>query len=291
MFGFKKNKKKSDLDELLNSLRKNEITITTQKADKNAAAQRSKFGGRPAVPTGFEWPRFEAENYDGESEGRPLSFLCQINLADVRACDRDVLLPEKGLLLFFYEQETMRWGFDPEDNGCSRVYYFQDVNDLVPCDLPDDMKDEYKVKEYDLTFSPADSYPSYEELECHSDADLDWDKYDSAAEKRGYDIDTERHKLLGYANLIQGEMLTECERATRGIYCGDSESYNSTPDDVKADIDKKSADWVLLFQMASIEDDDFELMFGDLGNLYFYIKKNDLIKRDFDKTWLVLQCG
>jgi len=47
----------------------------------------------------------------------------------------------------------------------------------------------------------------------------------------------------------------------------------------------------LLFQMASIQEDDYELMFGDLGNLYFYIRKQDLKERNFDKVWLVLQCG
>lgn len=291
MFGFKKNKKKTDLNSLLDSLRKNEITITAHRSDKNAAATASKFGGRPATPAGFEWPRFESENFDCESANRPLSFLCQVNLADVRAYDKDGLLPEKGLLLFFYEQESMRWGFDPEDVGCSRVYYFEDLSTLAPTDFPDDMKDEYKVREYDLTFSSADSYPSYGELECHTDADLDWEEYDDALEKRSYDSDAERHKLLGYANLIQGEMLTECERTTRGLYCGNPESYNNTSDNVKKDVNERAAVWMLLFQMASIEDDDFELMFGDLGNLYFYITKDNLVKRNFDKAWLVLQCG
>ena len=61
--------------------------------------------------------------------------------------------------------------------------------------------------------------------------------------------------------------------------------------DVKEDIDEAATDWFLLFQMASIQEDDYELMFGDLGNLYFYIRKQDLMERSFDKVWLVLQCG
>ena len=32
-------------------------------------------------------------------------------------------------------------------------------------------------------------------------------------------------------------------------------------------------------------------MLGDVGNLYFYIRKQDLAERNFDKVWLVLQCG
>jgi uncharacterized protein YwqG len=153
------------------------------------------------------------------------------------------------------------------------------------------MKDEYKVKEYDLSFAAKDSYPSFEELVCHIDTDVNWDCYDRAVYGKGYEMECERHKILGYADLVQGEMLTECERITRGLYCGDHKSYVDTPEDVKEDISGAATDWVLLFQMASIQEDDYELMFGDLGNLYFYIRKQDLKERNFDKVWLVLQCG
>ena len=292
MFGFKKKEAKEvqDIDKVLESLVKNEISITTRPS-QNGSPTRSKFGGRPAVPAGFEWPRFECENYDGETANRPLSFFCQIDLAEIRDYDKDNLLPERGLMLFFYEQNTMCWGFDPKDRGCARVYYFEDTSALTPADFPDGLDDEYKVKEYDLSFESKDSYPSFEELECHSDADPDWDDYDEAAENLGYDIECERHKLLGYANLIQGEMLTECERTARNIYCGDAETYQKLSEDEKNDIRRAAADWILLFQFASIQEDDYELMFGDVGNLYFYIRKQDLTERNFDKVWLVLQCG
>ena len=294
MFGFKKKakeKKKPDLAQILDILRKNEIAVTTRKAKNGGSVYRSKFGGNPATPAGFEWPRFDAENYDGETANRPLSFLCQMNLEEICAYDKDDMLPKKGLLLFFYEQESMRWGFDPEDAGCSRVYYFEDVSRLTAADFPDDLSEEYRVREFDLSFKSQASYPSFEELECHSDVDCDWDDYDEAVEDKGYELDSERHKLLGYADLVQGEMLTECERTTRGLYCGDAESYQNTSEDVKEDVRKTATGWVLLFQMASIQEDDYELMFGDLGNLYFYIRKQDLMERSFDKVWLVLQCG
>ena len=294
MFGFKKKEeteKTPGLDKVLKSLCRNEITVKRRRSGKGAAVRGSKFGGRPSVPAGFEWPRFEAENYDGETANRPLSFLCQINLEEIRAYDKDGLLPKKGMLLFFYELESMCWGFDPKDEGCSRVYYFKDASELEEADFPDDMEDEYKVMEYALSFSARDSYPSFEELECYSDIDCDWEEYDEAVEDRGYETEDEPHKLLGYADIVQGEILTECERTTRGLYCGNAESYRNTPEDVEEDINKAAKDWMLLFQMASIEDDGYELMFGDLGNIYFYIRRKDLEKRDFDKVWLALQCG
>ncbi len=294
MFGFNKKAKAataSDLNGVLQGLVRNEISITIQKSQSGKAVTGSRFGGKPALPVGFEWPRFEAENYEGETANRPLSFLCQINLAEIVAFDKDVLLPKKGLLLFFYEQESSKWGFDTEDSGCSRVFYFEDTENVELMDFPDDLKDEYRVKEFDILFSSNDSYPSYEELCRHSDIKCDWDEYDEKLEKIGYVLDSERHKLLGYANLIQDEMLTECERISRGLYCGDAKSYRNTPEDVKADISKAASEWILLFQMASIQEDDFELMFGDVGNLYFYIRKDDLKAKRFDKAWLVSQCG
>jgi len=294
MFGFKKKEKAADcvtLGKVLDTLRKNEIFITTHPSNPDGSICRSKFGGSPAVPADFEWPRFEAENYDGETANRPLSFLCQINLDEIRAFDKENLLPDTGLLLFFYEQESMRWGFDPDDEGCSRVYYFADTSKLAEAELPVDLKEEYRVREYELSFATGDSYPSFEELRIHSDVDCDWDSYDEELENMGCEIECERHKLLGYADLIQGEMLTECERTTRGLYCGDAESYQKTSEEMNADIHRAAADWILLFQMASIQDDDYELMFGDLGNLYFCIRKQDLMERNFHKVWLVVQCG
>ncbi|MBQ9743874.1 MAG: DUF1963 domain-containing protein [Clostridia bacterium] len=281
MFGFNK------LDKVLRALRRNEITVTAKKSEDNGVIYRSKFGGMPALPVDFEWPRFESKNLEGESASRPLSFLCQINLAEIHPYDRENLLPETGLLLFFYEQDSQRWGFGPEDEGCSRVYYFENVDKLKLTDIPEDLNEEYRVKEYSLSFSANDSYPSYEELEIHSDIDCDWDDYDEAVMKKGYDIEYERHKLLGYADLIQGEMLTECERISRGLYCGDAESYRNTSQDIK----KSASEWILLFQMMSIQDGDFELMLGDCGNIYFYIRKEELKQRNFNKVWLVLQCG
>ncbi len=281
----------TNLDAVLDALRKNGITLTARKARKNGDLKRSKIGGRPVVPADFVWPRFESENYDGETANRPLSFLCQINLEEVSAYDRENLLPKTGMLLFFYEQESEKWGFDPDDNGCARVYYFEHVSELDAADFPEDLQAQYRVKEYDLSFAALDSYPSYEELELYSDVDCDWDEYDEAVETKGCEILSDRNKLLGYADLIQGEMLTECERTARGLYCGDPESYKQTSAETKADIRKKATDWILLFQMCYIQEDDFEMLFGDCGNLYFYIRKQDLQERNFDHIWLVLQCG
>lgn len=43
--------------------------------------------------------------------------------------------------------------------------------------------------------------------------------------------------------------------------------------------------------MGTIETENSVIMFGDCGHIYFWIRKQDLKERNFDKVWLILQCG
>ena len=38
-------------------------------------------------------------------------------------------------------------------------------------------------------------------------------------------------------------------------------------------------------------DDDIEVMWGDMGILYFWVRESDARKRDFSAAWVVLQCS
>lgn len=64
----------------------------TRAAPSTIALGQSRFGGTPDLPHDVEWPT---------REGRPLTFLAQIDLTQVRASD----LPAAGWLLFFYDAE------------------------------------------------------------------------------------------------------------------------------------------------------------------------------------------
>ena len=291
---FDKFKKKTpaipkNLCEVIKPLEKNEIIMKTMENKKVESPDDCKLGGKPYLPADFEWPTFKSAD-DGIT--RPLSFFCQINLAQVKPYDKDNVLPGRGMLYFFYECASSAWGFDPADNGAARVFYFENTDGFVPLDLPDALEEEYTIPEIAVEFELQKSYPSFEEFENYSDLDCDWDDYDDELEKLGVDADrdAENHKLLGYADTIQGEMLTECERVSRGLYCGGAESYENTPDEVKADIEKHAGDWTLLLQLSTVTKGDFEWMFGDCGMLYFYIRKDDLAARKFDKIHFSLQC-
>lgn len=287
-----KKKEKKQLIERLLAAAKDEIRITYNKSDDELSALDSRIGGKPAVPQGFVWPCYSGLAY-GESErkSRPLSFMAQINLKDIAELDKDNLLPKSGILSFFYELETMTWGFEPKDKGSARVFYFPDESCLSIADYPDGFEDDAKLPEFSLEFEQHISIPDYDDYEDGSDYDLD-DYYD-CRDECGYEQDEwgDYTKLFGYPDIIQNSMEEECEAVTRGFSLGNSEDYAKIPEDVKADISAKSSEWVMLFQMGTISDDDFELMFGDCGHIYFWIKKSDLQNRNFDDVWLILQCS
>ena len=80
-----------------------------------------RFGGAPDVPEGFDWPWFVTDTYvDDEVKPRSLSFLCQFNCAALAELDGEGLLPREGVLSFFYELGSQRWGYDPKDAGCAQ---------------------------------------------------------------------------------------------------------------------------------------------------------------------------
>ena len=249
----------------------------------------SKIGGNPCLPADFAWPTFKSHE---DNEFRPLSFFCQLNLSELAAFDTENLLPEKGMLSFFYECESFCCGFDPEDKGAARIFYFEDLKTLVPTDVPSELEEEYIIPEIGVKFKTVNTYPSFTEFEIHTDMECEWDTYEKVLEDIGENTDDNMdcHKILGYADVIQDEMLTECERIKRGLYCGDHESYESTPDDVAADIKNEAKEWIMLLQLSTIEKNDFEWMFGDCGMLYYYIRKEDLIEKNFDNMWFSVQC-
>lgn len=276
-----------DFQELFNHIKKTAIITHYLPAEKEIPDGKSKFGGQPYLPEDFAWPYYEGTDFNNVCQKRPLSFLAQINLEETAGYDKDHQLPHKGMLYFFYDLHTMKWGFDQNDKGCAKVIYIENPCDLHTAGFPGDLEEDYRLPEFALSFSNQTDLPDYEEIAEYA-AGLDWNSYDKEKALYGYDKPDERiSKLLGYADLIQGSMLLECEQATNGIYCG---AIPSVTEKQREELLHSSKEWTLLFQMPTVETDDFELMFGDCGSIYFYIRKQDLQAGNFDNVWLILQC-
>lgn len=256
-------------------LLRNEIRIITSKSDtENKELGFSKIGGQPDLPKGVDWFK--------ENNSKPLSFIAQINLKEIKSFDNDDLLPDNGILYFFYSAEQEAWGFDPNDSDKFMVYYTPETENIDRREFPSDLPKNSRFNECKLVFKTTVSLPSWDnefvrktlsEKEIHQYLNLPQD----------YAI----NKILGYANNIQNEMGLECQLVTNGLYCGDLSGY----DDPKVkELEKGANDWILLFQIDS-EDEKTGMMWGDVGRLYFWIKKEVLKSKDFNKAWMILQCS
>lgn len=251
----------------------------------------TKFGGRPDVPEGFVWERFEGENCEGEVKNRPLTFFAQFDLEEISKYDTEGLLPKTGVLSFFYEYDSQPWGYDPKDKGCARVYLFPEKSALHRAEFPEEFEEDFRLPEFKISMECEKSYPDYEELLIQRDPRTSpYEDFEEAAEKLGIEEPDERSKLLGWADTIQGSMPRECELVSRGYYLG-SGWDDIKPQDRQEAEQWGSRDWLLLLQLDSVFDtDDFELTFGDGGRIYFYIRREDLAAGNFDNVWLILQC-
>jgi len=263
----------------------NSIVIHPQfNSDQKIPIGSSKIGGKPDLPPDFEWFHYQRDSlFTGVVANRPLSFLAQINLEEVEEFDLDNKLPNTGILYFFYEMESGRWGFDPIDKGCARVYYYKgNLDQLVRTDFPAGLNDEYIFPEISLSFSTKINIPPYEEQDlCH-----DYRIYNKIQERNGLTEEVYSSKLLGYADIIQNDMTIECELVTNGIYCGDATDKSEK----RKELEAHKSQWKLLFQLESLYDKKIDLSFGDAGRVYYYIKEDDLLNRNFDDVWFILQC-
>ncbi len=289
------------IKDILSKVAKQEIRLNYTKSESPLPVRSSKIGGMPDLPADFVWPEYAGIDYrDDTVKSRPLSFLAQINLKDVAAYDSEGLLPKTGLLSFFYEVISMTWGFKPGDQGSAKVCYFPEGTELVSTHLPEALEEDGILPECTLAFEAHISLPSYEsfaELDITKKLDDDtwdeWEVYDACCEELGYEPDDtgDCTKLLGYPDVIQNPMEYECETVTRGYSTGSPEDSKKITKDEKEDIREKAKEWMLLFQMGTVSTEGYELMFGDCGYIYFWIRKEDLLARRFDRIWLILQCS
>ena len=103
-----------NMKEKLESLGRNSIQLKIARKETYKLGA-TRFGGKPDVPPDFVWPTYEGESYDHVVKDRPLTFLAQFNCAELAQFDKEHLLPDHGLLSFFYETDTQCWGYDPKD--------------------------------------------------------------------------------------------------------------------------------------------------------------------------------
>jgi uncharacterized protein YwqG len=251
------------------------VRLSTNRARlESLSLGQSRLGGAPDVPEDLAWPHWN---------GEPQSFIGQFNLGDVPSIP-GLPLPSDGALLFFYTARQDTWGFDPKDRGSFGVTYVSSGRPLRRPNQVPDVPNEGRFQCCSVTFHEDLSLPPWESqpIERLGLNDAEQDAYFELLEESvGL-----AHQLGGYPDQVQGDMTAELELVTNGLYTGDASGW---ADPRAKDLKEGRDTWQLLFQAAS--DEEAGMMWGDVGYVYYWIKRDALDARAFDQAWMILQCS
>ncbi|RBL89779.1 YwqG family protein [Chitinophaga flava] len=231
----------------------------------------SRIGGTPDLPESIAWPTDNKGNY--------LSFIAQLRLQEIKPFDTYNVLPDAGYLFFFYDADQSMGGYSPDERHLFSVIYFEGAEeDLRFPDFPESLSAQYAPCA--LSFETQVSMPYKWGKEFSFLSSEERDTYGEQIWK-----EAETNKTLGHADILQGEMETLCQIVTNKEFTGDFNKFNGPEyDELRAG----AKDWQLLLQVDSNEG-NANMMWADLGRLYFWIKKQDLKEKNFDNCWCVLQ--
>ncbi len=262
--------------EQLKALVRPAVAFDTVRIEGAPQIGASRLGGLPDLPDGAEWPRWKKG---------PLSFIAQIRLSEVAPHDSERLLPDSGMLYFFYDASAQPWGFEPPDAEASRAVFVGDeararCTAAMPADL-DARTGAFSP--CSVTWKTIGTLPSLESMHLLGPLELSADEeevYLDLREAVGVCSEAEQSWMLGYADNIQGDMYVEAER-----YCPDP---GNQADPRSRALSAGASEWQLLLQVMS--DPNANMMWGDAGMIYFWVLRSDLAARDFTRTWSILQC-
>lgn len=240
-------------------------TCTEIKTEQGKALklENSKFGGLPFYPAEKEVPK--------DNNGKPLRFLAQLNFSEIPNL---APFPKKGLLQFFIAEDDDMYGMD-FDNPISQkgwsVFFFDNLDFTPRKDFAEIYNQEWEyspllVEPLALTFSLKKDYPIYPSIEYYRDIRPLFDQVEKG----------------DYADLLE-DIYFEKQPA-KGHKIGGSPYY--TQNEIR-ELRDQFLDYQLLFQ---IDSDDNKIMWGDVGVANFFVKKEDLEKRDFSKVLYNWDC-
>ena len=243
----------------------------------------SRLGGLPDLPSGSIWPRWR---------DKALSFVAQVNMADIKNLDVDNIFPDMGLLSFFYNQYQWLEGEPFGQDMWQVIFTSLDSTSLEPLPAPPNFGENRLYPSCRLTFQveitlpPFESYYGFKHLGYTYQHGIDTKLkllYDRIWDLMMQDQDHCRSRLLGHPDQIQGDIFLEA-------YSGSlSKTLDLVSTSIYDDTNTAITEWVLLFQLDS--EDQAKMMWGDVGRLYYCIRKEDLRSLAFDKVICTMQCS
>lgn len=236
------------------------LDVTTKRVKANMIpVGGSKIGGTPDLSAGSTWPL---------NKKSPMAFLGQWNLEELAVSPAATLLSRTGLLSFFVDlQPYIDDLYDSPPPG--RVIYTPDTSDLKPLKFPTELPKECRLKPCTVAITERLSIPGIDTKAVRA-AGL---KKEAALEEYGEFVSEQfvtvmnsgqpvyhPHQILGHHHAIQEDPL----------------NY-------------KKGDWVLLTQFGY--DPNPDLLVGDGGVFYFFVRADHLANAQFDEVYMELQMG
>lgn len=226
--------------------------------------ENSKFGGTPYWPEKTPYP---------EILNTPAKLLAQINFSELTK--QGITLPDfpkNGILQFFCPYEDDMLGLTFEDynpDGYSHLVIYHEDIDKIPSDSEFLVKissnNEYMPfeKELSLSFELKEEYLSLnDDYQVQKFYNFPIPITDEESDDFFENFNNAGSKLGGYAYFTQD----------------DPRTYQK--------IFKPEDDWILLLQM----DTDDNLMWGDSGVANWFIKRQDLINKNFKNVFYTWDC-
>ncbi len=254
-----------------------QIAATSQSLDTMPLGA-SRFGGLPDLPAGASWPE-------------DLTFVGQLNLADLPSFGAETPLPSQGWLYFF----CCTWDYPEEPEDWSVLYFSGAASNLRRTDPPGSAARLAWLNPCQLSYqmvmmlpTSAGFLPGRVPLAL-SALDLTADEIEryKMLQRRllGEKLQPGSHRLLGYPDRIQlGEMEYQCHnlwnRMVLGRLPGPQPVTDFTPVGTPDD-------WRLLLQMDS--GGDLGATWGDSGLVTFWIRQQDFQALHFGDCCLILE--
>ncbi len=228
----------------------------------------------------------------------PLAFVAQIDFAEAwRAGPLDPDFPKNGLLSIFYDALESPWGYDPADHVGTRVlFHTSDAGQMTRRELPAELAAATQFAPFPPLRCQAHACLALLPMETADFASLDlapeiadalgewWGEDDNMYATEG-GSNWKCHRVGGWPTPVQGDMQTECALVAAGHYCGSGDAYRDPGTEA---VRASAREWVLLAQIGT--DEKAQIVWGDNGQLYVWIRREDLAARRFEAARIVQQC-
>ncbi|WP_339070952.1 YwqG family protein [Chitinophaga sp. 212800008-4] len=239
-------------------------------------AGNNRIAGFPDLPAGFQWPLTK--------EGGRMTFIAQLDLATLNSADPLQLLPANGMLYFFM-------GIDePAYNIEHKVIWVPSKDDLVltrpeGSTILDDTYEPFTGWKFNAVKSLMPPNYNYLEEELTDEA---FEAYEDMTKQ----LNTSAGLMWGYPAGQHSD--SEIEAAINIIL---KKYYDYKPANARqallkhfsgdeAALDHELNNMLMLLELDSADETGF--LWWDAGCIHFFIRKEDLLNRNFDNTYLSL---